>query len=80
MTNWRNDLVCGIDRLEYDFETRVARLYLPDCHCADMTGAIKLAETIDDHVKVIITYAGDKPDTRYNLTTEGWVAGCLRQR
>jgi len=74
-SQYHSQLGCGIKRFEYDFATCVARLFLPDGHCTDMDGAIKLALALDDRCVRVETFTGTAPDTRYILRSDGeWYA------
>jgi hypothetical protein len=67
-------LVCGVERLEYDFSARTGKLWLPGSQCCDMSGCIGLFTAIDHRVRRIETFNADGPDTFY-LKVEGtWFA------
>jgi hypothetical protein len=66
---------CPLLRLEYDFRTHAAILYLHEGDCVDMTRAIKLVQNIDKEVRIIRTIAGTEEDTRYSRGARGeWTA------
>lgn len=70
---WREDLMCGLQAVRADLSTHVVELLLCEGQCTDMTGAICLALDIDPNVRTVITRAGGREDTRYMLSSSGWV-------
>lgn len=59
-------LQTSVERLEYDFNTKIGRVFMPcDC-CTDMRGAIKLFKAIDPEVLRIETWAGTDRDAFYS--------------
>lgn len=73
MSEQSGTLGCEVDRLEYDFNKRIGRLFMPKDNCCDMSGCVAMFERIDPHVKRIETFAAGKPDTMYGRPN-GWVA------
>ena len=71
---WQPDLMCHVRHLSYDFVTGQGRVDMPEHNCVDMCGCIALFEHIDADCWLIETVAGDKPDTLYERTAEGWEA------
>jgi PAS domain-containing protein len=53
---------------------RALELRLEDCSCTDMSGAIEVATRLLPGVRLIQTYGGRKPDTRYELVSGEWQA------
>jgi hypothetical protein len=70
----RNDLMCSVQRLAYDFEKGSGELYMDDGHCCDMVGCVALFESIDPKVATIQTFSGAKQDTAYRRSGSEWVA------
>ena len=62
MSEQSGTLGCEVDRLEYDFNKRIGRLFMPKDNCCDMSGCVAMFERIDPHVKRIETFAAGKPD------------------
>lgn len=54
-----------VDRVEYDFKTRIGILFMPPMCCTDMGGAIALFTRIDREVLAIRTVSGTTEDTSY---------------
>jgi hypothetical protein len=54
----RDDVMCRVARLEYDFVARTGCLHLPAQNCVDMTGCIALFTAIDADVRHIRTVRG----------------------
>ena len=69
---WDARLVCNVRHLQYDFSTRMGKLWFPLNNCCDMGAAIKLFEAIDPRVKRIETIAGDFRDTVYVRCRKEW--------
>jgi len=69
---WDERLQCDVLTLDYDFHTHAGKLHLVDGHCCDMTGCIKLFQSIDPQVIKILTYSGDDEDTSYRKTDIDW--------
>lgn len=67
-------LQCSIVRLEYDFASHTARLFLPDMNCTDMSGAIAFCQQIDEAVQLIETFEDGRLDIRYQLRGGKWRA------
>lgn len=67
----RDDVMCRVQRLEYDFEARTGYLYLPPHNCVDMTGCIDLFTALDPDVQHIRTMAGRREDTGYLRGADG---------
>jgi hypothetical protein len=70
---WREDLKCGVRRLEYDFTSREGVLFMGEEHCTNMSTCIRLFEGIDPQVGRIRTIAGDREDTEYRLSGGEWI-------
>lgn len=49
-----------------------AHFYFPEGDCCDMSGAIKIAETLSAGIKCIVTYSGAVPDTIYQKQRGEW--------
>jgi hypothetical protein len=74
------ELMCSIDRLDFDFGAHVATLHLADGDCPHMDGAIRLCRRIDPRVQRIVTYSGARPDILYVRGPDGtWQAFWLRK-
>lgn len=73
-TPWDKRLGCEVVSLTYDFCSGTGELFLPDRNCCDMTGCVKMFESIDPQVSTIKTYSGDKPDTAYRKEGAEWKA------
>ena len=70
----RDDLETAVDGLEYNFNTRTGRLYMPRGCCTDMTGCIRLFTAIEPNVQVIRTLSGLSWDTSYHRRGDEWHA------
>ena len=68
----REDLVCRIIELRYNFEAHACQLFLPNHNCTDMTGAINLAKAIDPDVIIVETFEGGKAETAYIKLNGEW--------
>jgi hypothetical protein len=66
--------MCAVLKLDYDFQLRAGRLFMEDGDCCDMTGCINEFKKIDNGVKSIATFSGDRRDTTYVLIGEEWEA------
>lgn len=73
MIDFHDGLRCGLLSIEMTGPHEV-RFRLPESHCTDMTGAIRLAKAINPAVRCIRTYAGDVPDTMYLMDGSEWVS------
>jgi len=71
---FRDDVQCFVQKLTYDFKTRIGVLVLEDNSCTDMSGCIQLFKKIDPSVEAIQTIAGNRKDTTYRLVDEKWQA------
>jgi hypothetical protein len=78
---YRADLESEVNGLEYDFDTRVGRLYVPRGAGADMEAAVALFMQIDPAVRKISTLAGLERSTVYDRDGDGhWEARRVGQR
>lgn len=66
-------VMCGVKKFAYDFESHTGFLELPDTHCTDMNGAIQLFKAIDPQVQGI--HAGD---IYYSALSGQWSAVTMR--
>lgn len=73
-TQFHPQLLCGVDRVEYDFRAGKGTLYLPAGDCCDMSGCIAFFEAIDPKVQAIDTFSGGKRDTGYRRHGSDWSA------
>jgi hypothetical protein len=71
-------LMCHALALHYDFDKQAGRLWMPEGECCDMAGCIDAFKKIDEGVKSIATFSGDRTDTTYVLFSKGWEAICAR--
>lgn len=68
-------LHCRVDRLKYHFDSRTGQIWLPATDCCDMSECVRLFRRIDRRVRLIETFQGLQPDTRYERDEDGqWVA------
>lgn len=67
----RQDLMCSVSALSYDFDKRSGKLVMADGHCVDMGGCIALFSAIDAGVLKIETFSGLEPDTVYERVPAG---------
>lgn len=75
----RDDVMCEVSSIAYDFDKRSGKLVMAEDQCADMAGCIRLFKAIDPDVQLIKTLAGTKPDTIYKLLSTGeWAAALTR--
>lgn len=58
-------LMCQVSRIEYNFDTKIGAVFMPEHNCTDMAGCIALFKGIDPQVLTIKTYAGGVADTMY---------------
>ena len=78
-TEWDERLMCGVERLSYDFATRKGVVVFPRGDCCDFRGCLRLFEAIDPGVVAIDTWSGDRPDTIYRKRGGTWESGRLLQ-
>lgn len=71
---WHPVLQCRVQVISYTYSTRCAQIWMPADSCTDMSGAIKLATSLDPEVRSIKTYADGCDDTAYALRDGAWVA------
>lgn len=50
----------------------VVELYFEEGDCCDMESAVALAECVIPVVHTVQTYSGNKPDTVYRKSEQGW--------
>ena len=68
---------CPVERLMYDWMTKIGRVYLGVSGCSDMTGCLQVFSAIDADVQTILTFSDDAPDTIYERDGTGqWQAVC----
>lgn len=72
MTVYRNDLVCEVLSLTYDFEKRYGRLNIPALQSTDLGGCTELFQQIDPDVSVIEVLAGGKLNNLYKREESEW--------
>lgn len=72
MSRYHPDFKCGVLGIQYSYLDKVAHAFLPDAHCADMTGAIRFFTAIDPKVETIRTYSGASLDTVYGRIGDTW--------
>jgi hypothetical protein len=72
MKGW--NLMCNVNKIVFDVENKCGYLYTPEFNYPDMTRTVKAFTSVDPEIKVIFTISGEKPDTTYTKTIEGWVA------
>ena len=68
------EMMCRVERIDYDFQLRRAVVHLPPGDCCDMGGCIAAIEKIDRRAREIQTVAGDLPDTAYIRIDGEWHA------
>lgn len=68
----RNDLVCSVTALHYDFSMHAGTLVMAHLECCDMSGCIALFKKIDPAVRFIQTVSGNVPDTCYAKLGKEW--------
>lgn len=71
---YRADVQCHVKVLEYDFAKRRGTLKMEDGSCTDMMGCVRLFQAIDPNVSDILTFSGERRDTRYMRSGEDWRA------
>ena len=59
--------------IHYDFHEKELQIHQEAGCCVDMSGAVKLAQSIDHRVKQIQTFSGNRTDTCYILVNGKWV-------
>ena len=72
------ELMCKVDKLEYDYAARVGKLYVPALNCTDMKGAIQVFEAIDQDVISIQVFADNVPDMLYFFNGGKWQSQSMR--
>lgn len=68
------EMMCAAERLEYNFVTKRAVVYLPTDNCTDMTGTVAAVLRIDPAAREIVTVSDDLPDVAYVRVGEEWHA------
>ena len=76
---WHNQLICFVERIEYDFDTKQGKLWMKEGDYCNMPACVKMFQALDPNVNLIITYSGEMLDTGYRLMQDGWVSMDLRQ-
>ena len=79
MTAINDKLKCELERLHVDIPRSFAAVHVAEGQCVDMTGVIEVVTSIDPNVKIIQTFSGALPDTRYALIDGSWNANSFRQ-
>jgi hypothetical protein len=75
----RDDLVTGVDRIEYQVKTRTGRLYLPEGYSVNMGGAVRLFVDIDPQARRIEVFSGETPENVYRREKDtNWEAFDVR--
>ena len=74
MPKQHDGLQCELERLDYDFTSRIGRLYMVDGDCCDMSACIEMFAAIDRDVSRIETFSGTEADTCYAKPLGKWVA------
>ena len=70
--NWSHPiLMCDPLSITYDFVRREGVLKNPPASCPDMSGCIRVFESIDSEVKKILCYEGDRLDVVYHRSAGG---------
>lgn len=71
---WSRSLYCCWTKIVPIDDYSIA-IHLVPGDCVDMSGAINVAQAINDQVSVIFTYSGDDQDTTYRRLPDGnWEA------
>ncbi len=71
---FRNDLLCFVQSLTYDFVAREGILYIEDRNCTNMPACVDLFRGIDPLVQRIVTMAGERRDVVYVRRGDEWEA------
>lgn len=74
MTKNHPTMQCRVLELRYSFVHKTGTLHMVDGDCCDMSGCVDAFKAIDGDVARIVTYSGNRADTSYILTKEGWEA------
>jgi hypothetical protein len=78
MPPFREDLMCDVERLDYDFEKCEGTLYVPPQNCTDMETCVELFMAIDPEVRRIRVFSGDALDSRYVRHHTTWISTQLK--
>jgi len=73
-------LQCNIEKLTYDFETKVVNFYLPQHNCTDMRGAITVAKRVSPDVQMINVYEDENLINIYLKIADKWTAQSFIRR
>jgi hypothetical protein len=78
--NTQQLLQCNIEKVTYDFETKVANLYLPYMNCTDMTGAIVFAKRLSPDVEQVQVFEDGHLINIYLRIADKWTAQSFVRR
>ena len=67
-----DELMCAIERAEFEFTRRIVHLFLPDLNCTDQGGAVRFSERVMPDVQQIVVYQDGREDYRYLRVGERW--------
>ena len=72
------NVMCNIDVIAYDVNTRMGHLHLPPDNYPDMHGAIDLFLRLDDEVSAVLVTVGGVDDIVYVKVDGEWEAKRLK--
>jgi hypothetical protein len=72
MAVWHAGMQCFVVSRSYDRQAHRGRLMMENGNCCDMSGCIKVFETIDANCQLIETFAGSQRDTIYVHRSGQW--------
>lgn len=68
----RRDIMTPVRKLEYDAETRLGKVWLPEGCSPNGAGVIRLFEYIDNEVVSFDVFSGETPLFRYKQKDHRW--------
>jgi hypothetical protein len=68
----RKDLMCPVERIEYEAGNRLGKLYLPESCSANAEGIIRLFRDIDKQVKRVLVFSGAELEFIYRIEELDW--------
>ncbi|MBP2611424.1 hypothetical protein [Agrobacterium pusense] len=72
MAYYHTKIMCDVESLKYDFETKRGVLEIADGHATDAGGTVEVFQAVDPDVEEILVLAGGRPDILYRPGADGW--------
>ncbi|WP_425963806.1 hypothetical protein [Rhizobium nepotum] len=72
MAYYHEKIMCDVESIKYNFETKRGVLEISEGHSTDGGGTLETFKAIDPDVQEILILAGGKPDFFYSFAANGW--------